>query len=76
MDLNTNSKIAIISGKSAIKIDSTYKISSKDVLGRKRRILAFNEENDIFEKPNQNNVVNLSFNFPGVIIETIIPLIT
>ena len=32
MDLNTNSKIAIISGKSAIKIDSTYKISSKDVL--------------------------------------------
>lgn len=72
--LNDNSKISIISGSTAIKIDKTYKIGIKNVLGRPRRILALNSSNDIFEKPDSNYVLNTGINFNGVIIETIIPL--
>jgi hypothetical protein len=74
VELNEESQIVIISGKTAIKINSKYKISEVDAFGRKRRIIAFNEKNDIFTKPDKENVVNLDVNFPGVIIETTIPL--
>lgn len=72
--LNKETRIVIISGKTAIKIDSDYEISERLVFDRKRKILAFNKNNDIFDKPNPDKVVNLSSNFPGVIIETTIPL--
>lgn len=72
--LSRNSKVIIISGKTAIKVDSNYNVMNVNALGRMRRILAFNNENDIFEKPDGNNVINLPVKFPGVIIETTIPL--
>lgn len=72
--LNKDSKSIIISGNTAIRIDSKYCIKSQNVLNRDRRIIAFNNANDIFDKPDTNNVLNLPIYFPGVIIETIIPL--
>lgn len=73
-ELNRESKSVIISGKTAIKIDSTHSIETKFVLGRNRKIIAFNKDNNLFDKPNDEYVVNLGVNFPGVIIETTIPL--
>ena len=73
-ELNSKSKIRIISGKTAIKIDSKYKIEDKEFLGRTRRILALNTNNDIFEKPDEDYVSSMNITFPGVLIETIIPL--
>jgi hypothetical protein len=74
-DVSNKTKIVIISGKTAIKIDNRYKIEPKNVLGRQnRRIIALNENNDIFEKPDPKYLDNLKVFFPGVIIETTIPL--
>jgi len=72
--LGSGTKIVVISGKTAIKIDGQYKVEPKNVLGRERRVIALNDENDIFKKPNSRYVNNLSYFFPGVIIETTIPL--
>lgn len=73
-NLSSDTKFSIISGKTAIKIDNTCEIKRKKIFGRERKILALNKENDIMIKPNDNNVRNMSVFFPGVIIETIIPI--
>lgn len=72
--LSSDAKIMIISGKTAIKIDTSYKIGNETVFGRSRKIIAFNQENDIFEKPDAKNVFTLPVEFNGTIIETTIPL--
>lgn len=74
LDLSQDSKISIISGRTAIKIDKTYPLGTKLVLGRERRILAMNKDNDIYQKPDRDFVVNTGVNFNGVIIEATIPL--
>lgn len=73
-ELNENCKISMISGDTAIKIDKKYRISEVMFSNRTRRILAFNETNNLYEKPDKNYVYNLPLTFPGVIIETRIPL--
>ena len=73
--LNAGTKVVIISGNTAIRIDNKYSIENKFVLGRTRRIIALNDDNDIFTKPDSNYVINMNLNFPGVLIETTIPLI-
>jgi hypothetical protein len=73
-ELTHEAKISIISGNTLINIDKTYGIAMKKVLGRDRRILALNEDNEIFDKPDSKYVKNIRFNFPGVIIETTLPL--
>lgn len=73
-DLNNNTQITILSGKTAIVIDSKYRLENKTFLDRERRVIAFNENNDLFEKPDNNYVKNMSVFFPGLIIETRIPL--
>lgn len=73
-ELNNETKITIISGNTAIRIDKKYPIGYQNILGRKRRMIALNAENDIFKKPDDNYVRNIRFTFPGVIILTKIPL--
>lgn len=72
--LSDQCKISLLSGKTCVRINNSYSIESKEVLGRPRRVIAFNANNDLLEKPDSNNVVNNTFNFNGVLIETIIPL--
>lgn len=73
-ELNNETKITMISGNTAIKIDKKFSISYKNVMGRQRRMIALNEQNDIFSKPDENYVRNMRFKFPGVMILTKIPL--
>ncbi len=73
-ELSSETKIVIISGKTTIRINEKYKIQKQDILGRERRILAFNTEGDIMNKPDKNHVLSHEAFFPGVIIETTIPL--
>jgi len=72
--LNNETKIVIISGNTAIRIDKKYQIGKRKLFNRERRIIAMNASNDIYDKPDSSNVVNLNLNFPGVLIETTIPL--
>lgn len=72
--LNNGAKITIISGKTAIRIDETSNIREQNVFGRSRKIIAFNNENDLYIKPDKKHVIKLNVFFPGVIIETVIPL--
>lgn len=73
-ELSPACRISIISGRTAIKIDGTYPISQQFVFGRNRRILALNAKNDLYTRPDSNYVRNLNVMFPGLIIETTIPL--
>lgn len=73
-NLTQETKIVIISGKTAINIDKNYKAGKQFIFGRERRILALNSENDLFNKPDSGHVKNMSVFFPGVLIETTIPL--
>lgn len=72
--MNQSAKITIVSGKTAIKIDNRTEISSQDIFGRSRKVIAFNKENDLFSKPDEKFVSGMKVFFPGVIIETIIPI--
>lgn len=74
-ELSKETKITFISGNTAIRIDKKYMISSREIMNRSRKMLALNEENDIFTKPDSNYVKNIRFKFPGVIIVTHIPLV-
>lgn len=73
-ELSSETKVVIISGQTTIRINETYKIQKKTILGRERRVLSFNNEGDIMSKPDKNHVLNHGAFFPGVIIETTIPL--
>ena len=72
--LTSKCRISIISGTTAINVDNKYPISSRYVLGRERRVLALNPSNDLMLKPDPDYLRTLSVKFPGVIIETTIPL--
>jgi hypothetical protein len=72
--LSNETKVILISGKTAIKIDKKYQIGKKLLFDRERRVIAMNESNDIYDKPDSSYVVNLNLNFPGVLIETTIPI--
>ncbi|RZJ87594.1 MAG: hypothetical protein EOO60_12030, partial [Hymenobacter sp.] len=71
---SSHCRISIVSGTTAINIDNKYPIGRRYVFGRERRVLALNPENDLLRKPDPNYVRSLSVRFPGVIIETTIPL--
>nr|DAS69793.1 MAG TPA: hypothetical protein [Caudoviricetes sp.] len=73
-ELSIGTKIVIIPGQTTIRIDENYKIQKKEILGRERRVLSFNKEGDILNKPDKNYVLDHGAFFPGVIIETTIPL--
>lgn len=73
-ELSAETKVAIISGKTAIKIDKKYPIGNALVFGRNRKVIALNETNDLYLKPDPNYIRNTGVNFNGVIIETTIPL--
>lgn len=72
--LSQDTRIVIISGKTALKIDKKYQFDTKNMFGRERRILALNSQNDLYNKPDSDYLLNLNVKFPGVLIETTIPL--
>ena len=67
-------QMTIVSGKTQIKFTDAYKMKRVRFVqdaafgtGNKR-IIAFNEENDIYAPPNRDNVIKMSEYFPGTVI--------
>jgi hypothetical protein len=66
--IKTRSKMALISGNTYILFDGTHKLRTVNIDGEKRQIIAFNDENDLAERPQQEFVKHLSGKFPGTMI--------
>ncbi|WP_455576964.1 hypothetical protein [Anaerosinus sp.] len=60
--------MSITSGHVHIVLDGKYRLKEKDFNGEKRQIIAFNEENDLYKKPDKKYVQILKNFFPGTII--------
>lgn len=60
--------MCLISGSTYILFDSVYSMRSENFGSESREIIAFNSKNDLFEKPDKNNVRELDGHFPGTII--------
>ena len=73
-ELSASTKISIISGHTSIAIDNKYPWHRQNYLNRERKTISLNKEKNINIKPDKNVVKNNSVNFPGVIIQTTIPL--
>lgn len=63
-----NPKMSILSGKTHILFDGTYNLEEKQIGDSKIKLIAFNKNNNIKEKPDQKYVKLLKNYFPGVII--------
>jgi len=65
--------MALLTGKTLISFDGTYHIQEPSPGARK--VIAFNEENDLAKKPDSRAVSVLSEeSFPGVVISISAPL--
>ncbi len=67
-DDSNKPKMAIVSGNTYILFDNKYKLKDKNLAGGNRKIIAFNPTNDLYEKPDSNNVKTLKYYFPGTVI--------
>jgi hypothetical protein len=73
-DGDQSPKMTIVSGHTVIKFDDKYKMrdeqfSDDPVFGNtKSKIIAFNQENDIYQPADQHNVYNMKEFFPGTVI--------
>jgi len=61
-------KMALLSGKTHILFDGKYRISPVTVNGESRKVIAFNDQNDLRERPDPAYVRTLSSSFPGTLI--------
>lgn len=61
--------MSIVSGKSNILFDGTYQISSLSKKGYNVPTIAFNKENNLFQKQDERYVKALKNSFPGTIID-------
>ncbi len=65
---NEDPRMALISGRTQIIFDNRYKISRRESLGGNRRVIAFNEQNDLKVAPDVKSVKKISHFFPGTIL--------
>lgn len=70
---NKTPLMSITSGHTHICFDGTYKLKSqavedKEIGLEERKIIAFNEENDIFQPPDNRYVKRINTFFPGTVI--------
>jgi len=69
---NSKAEMAILSGSTHIYFDGTYSMQ-KNSVGRK--VIAFNQANDLHKKPDSKYVKNLhNLSFPGTIISIRFPM--
>jgi hypothetical protein len=61
-------KMVLLSGNTYILFDGKYKMSDVRIGTEKRKVIAFNDNNDLKEKPNIDYVRKLKYNFPGTLI--------
>ena len=65
---NDKPKMSLLSGKTHIIFDGKYNLKEEIINGEKIKVIAFNENNNLKEKPDSEYVKCLSGKFPGVII--------
>ncbi|MCS6110974.1 hypothetical protein FDB55_01970 [Clostridium botulinum] len=61
-------KMSIISGNTCILFNDKYKLKDVDFNGESRKIIAFNEENNLYKPPDKNNIKIIKNRFPGTVI--------
>jgi hypothetical protein len=61
-------QMALISGKTHILFDGTHRLREKHVGGESRKIIAFNETNDLHDRPDPRYVRTLRYHFPGTLV--------
>lgn len=61
-------KMCLVSGNTHILFDGTYNLKDETVNGQKVKVIAFNKENSLKKKPDQNYVKKMAEKFPGVVI--------
>ena len=61
-------KMSIISGNTFILFNNKYKLEDIIIRGQKRKVIAFNNENDLCKPPDKSNVKIIKNKFPGTVI--------
>jgi hypothetical protein len=61
-------RMVLVSGRTWILFDGTYRLSNKMRDGGSRKVIAFNSNNDLMEPPNHNFVRTLDREFPGTLV--------
>lgn len=65
---NENPKMSLLSGNTHILFDGKYNLKEENFNGANIKVIAFNDNNNLKEKPNKDYVKHISEKFPGVII--------
>ena len=60
--------MSLVSGNTHILFDGTYTLKEQIVSKEKIKVIAFNKNNNLKDKPDKNYVKDLNIKFPGVII--------
>ncbi len=61
-------RMALLSGKTHILFDGRYKIAPVQVGEETRKIIAFNDSNDLLQRPDEKYVRTLGNGFPGTLV--------
>lgn len=61
-------RMCVLSGSTIILFDDKYRLKTETFGQEQRQVIAFNSENDLFRKPNKNNVKCVKGYFPGTLI--------
>lgn len=61
-------KMALVSGKTHILFDGKYRIAAVKVGDETRKVIAFNDNNDLRERPDPEYVRSLRNSFPGTLV--------
>ncbi len=67
-DVDKEPVMTIVSGSTRIVLDKKYPLQRKALEGGSRRIIAFNKNNSLEEKPDDANVHSLRGRFPGTVL--------
>lgn len=68
LDVGYSPKMILLSGSTKIVFDTRYRMQEKPVEGGMRRIIAFNEQNNLEDKPDEKNVSSIDGFFPGTLL--------
>lgn len=65
---NEKPRMALLSGNTHIIFDGTYNLKEETINGEPIKVIAFNKNNNLKEKPDNEYVKSIKAKFPGVII--------
>lgn len=68
LDPSKRPEMCLISGFTRIYFDDTYHLQEQEVQGGRRKIIAFNETNDLEQKPDVRHVHSLIGKLPGTLL--------